>query len=79
MAETEMPSSTASAFEQWLKEQIQHLSVDTLLKNTITCTACGEVQGIYVIDYQGQKFRLGMEKTYAFLSFVKESGHSVNI
>lgn len=65
--------SLEDAFQDWLKAQISHLSLETLRSNTVTCTACGEILGTYIIDYKGQEFRLSGEEAYAFLKFVQES------
>jgi hypothetical protein len=61
------------AFQDWLKAQILQLSVDTLKSNAVTCTACGEILGTYIIDYNGDRFRLPLEQTYAFLKFIQEN------
>ncbi len=60
-------------FETWLKERIFQLSVDTLKSETVTCTACGEVLGTYIVDYRGHRFRYSLGEAHAFLSFVKET------
>ncbi|NJL46085.1 MAG: hypothetical protein HC922_11030 [Leptolyngbyaceae cyanobacterium SM2_3_12] len=57
--------------EPWLREQILQLSVDTLSAGLLTCTACEEVFGDYILEYNGEKFRLPASKTYAFLQFIK--------
>jgi hypothetical protein len=68
-----IPNSTITeAFQDWLKAQILQLSVDTLKSSAVTCTACGEVLGTYIIDYKGERFRLSLEETYAFLKFIAE-------
>ncbi len=68
-----IPNPTiAAALEDWLKAQILHLSVETLKSNAVTCTACGEILGTYIIDYQGERFRLSLEQAYAFLKFLAE-------
>ena len=59
-----------AGYEAWLQEQIRQLSVTALSSNALTCNACGEVAGTYIIDYQGHTFRLGGEETYSFLSFI---------
>jgi hypothetical protein len=59
-------------FDHWLTAQIEKLSVDTLKDEAITCTACGEVTGEYIIEYKGNKFRYPADKTYAFLMFVAQ-------
>jgi hypothetical protein len=56
--------------DQWLEEQIRHLSTDLLAIGTYTCTACGEVVGEYIIDHSGEKFRLSKAETYSFLKFI---------
>jgi hypothetical protein len=69
-----IPNPTVTeALQDWLKAQILHLSVETLKSNAVTCTACGEVLGTYIIDYQGDRFRLSPEQTYAFLKFIQEN------
>jgi len=60
-------------FQDWLKAQILQLSVDTLKLNAVTCHACGEVLGTYIIDYKGDRFRLSLEEAYAFLKFIQEN------
>ena len=68
-----IPNPTITeAFQDWLKAQILQLSVDTLKSNAVTCTACGEVLGTYIIDYNDNRFRLPLEQTYAFLKFIQE-------
>ena len=70
---TMMPNPTNTGdFKDWLKAQILQLSVDTLKSNAVTCTACGEVLGTYIIDYQGDRFRLSLEQAYALLKFIQE-------
>lgn len=69
-------SSVETAFESWLKVQILQLSVDTLKSKAITCTACGEVLGTYIIEYQGCQFRYSPAEAYAFLKFVAEMAKS---
>jgi hypothetical protein len=76
-----MTSSTSGSligdvFETWLKDQIFRLSVDTLKSKAITCTACGEVLGTYIIEYQGERFRYSPGEAYAFLKFVEETQSS---
>lgn len=66
-------STLTEAFQDWLKAQILQLSVDTLKFQAITCTACGEVLGTYIIDYKGERFRLPLEQIYAFLKFIQEN------
>ncbi|MGK7906898.1 MAG: hypothetical protein AB4040_06670 [Synechococcus sp.] len=61
------------AFQEWVMQEIQQLSVSTLRSEAITCTACGETQGTYIIEYRGQTFRLPAADAYAFLKFVDET------
>lgn len=75
MVQSNPDSAVSLAFEEWMKTQILKLSVDTLKEQAITCTACGEVLGTYIIDYKGTRFRFSPERTYAFLKFLLE-GHS---
>lgn len=70
MYQAELDSSLSDTFTAWLEEQIRNLSVETLKSDTITCTACGEIAGSYIIDYHGTTYRLPADKTYAFLQFV---------
>ncbi|MEL6326095.1 MAG: hypothetical protein AAFQ61_04215 [Cyanobacteria bacterium J06626_23] len=60
-------------FHQWLTEEIRKLSVETLSKAALTCTACGEIEGNYVIEYQGAKLSCSPEQAYAYLVFVAQS------
>jgi hypothetical protein len=57
-------------YEDWLTAQIRQLSIEALKTQTLTCNACGEIAGTYIIDYDGQTFRLPGEEAYAFLSFI---------
>jgi hypothetical protein len=65
--------SIETALETWLKERVFQLSVDTLKSDTVTCTACGEVLGTYIVEYRGNRFRYSLGEAYAFLSFVRET------
>ncbi|MEL6382420.1 MAG: hypothetical protein AAFQ89_08100 [Cyanobacteria bacterium J06626_18] len=67
---TQFDLKVVPGYESWLEEQIRQLSVEALKTNTLTCTACGEVAGSYIIEYDGQSFRLPSEETYVFLSFI---------
>jgi hypothetical protein len=62
-----------TAFEAWMQAQILQLSVDTLKLEAVTCTACGEILGTYIIDYRGDRYRYPMSRTYAFLKFIADS------
>lgn len=66
--------ATATAFEEWLKAEILKLSVDTLKHQAVTCTACGEILGTYIVDYKGTAFRFSAERAYAFLKFLLARG-----
>jgi hypothetical protein len=68
-----LDATTVEQFEAWLKTEILKLSVDTLKEQAVTCTACGEVLGTYIIDYKGERLRFSAERTYAFLKFLLES------
>ncbi|NER83367.1 MAG: hypothetical protein F6K42_28205 [Leptolyngbya sp. SIO1D8] len=57
-------------YDSWLTEQIRQLSVTALKASALTCNACGEVAGTYIIEYDGQTFRLPGEETYTFLNFI---------
>ncbi|MFB2893509.1 hypothetical protein ACE1CI_11405 [Aerosakkonemataceae cyanobacterium BLCC-F50] len=72
-------SSIETTFETWLKNQILKLSIDTLKLKAITCTACGEVLGTYIIDYQGKQFHYTSGEAYAFLKFLEETADSLEI
>ena len=56
--------------DQWIADQIRKLSVDTIASGTFTCTACGEVQGDYIVVYKGETFRFDAMTTYAVLQFL---------
>ena len=56
--------------EQWLAKRIRDLSVEALASSAFTCTACGEVAGEYLVDYEGKTFRFDTATTYAFLEFI---------
>ena len=60
-------------FEAWLEQRIATLSVDALNRNVLTCTACGEVTGDYIIEYRGESLRYQAPKAYAFLKYVLET------
>lgn len=70
MYQSELESQLSTPFTQWLEEQIRILSVETLKSETITCTACGEIAGSYIIDYHGTTYRFPATQAYAFLQFV---------
>ncbi|HEY9695929.1 MAG TPA: hypothetical protein V6D10_01470 [Trichocoleus sp.] len=66
-------SPIEAAFDSWLKAQVLQLSVDTLKSKALTCTACGEILGTYIIEYQGKRFRYSPAEAYAFLKFIAET------
>ncbi len=70
MYQSELDSPLAETFQHWVEEKIRHLSVETLKSDTITCTACGEIAGSYIIDYHGTTYRFPAAEAYAFLQFV---------
>lgn len=74
MVQPSLDPSLADAFDAWMKAEILKLSVDTLKSQAVTCTACGEVLGTYIIDYKGNQMRLSTEQTYAFLKFLLAQG-----
>ena len=74
MSQSDVEQLIMPAFERWMTEQIKQLSVDTLSSEVLTCTACPEVLGDYIVEYKSASLRMPAEKTYAFLRYVKE-GH----
>ncbi|MGF1457417.1 MAG: hypothetical protein ACFBSG_00160 [Leptolyngbyaceae cyanobacterium] len=62
-------------YEPWLEAKIRELSLAVLDTNTLTCNACGEIKGTYIIEYDGQTFRLPGAETLAFLAFIDEQAH----
>ncbi|NEQ31917.1 MAG: hypothetical protein F6K04_13090 [Leptolyngbya sp. SIO4C5] len=79
MSQQNPQSEIWQPFNQWLHQQIMQLSVDMLSAGLLTCTACEKAFGEYILEYQGEKFRLPAGATYAFLNFVQattaESSH----
>jgi hypothetical protein len=67
---TELTLETIPDYTSWLEEQIRQLSIQALQTNAVTCNACGETIGTYIVEYAGQTFRLSGERTYAFLNFI---------
>ncbi|MEM9008353.1 MAG: hypothetical protein AAGE59_33195 [Cyanobacteria bacterium P01_F01_bin.86] len=67
---TKFDLKVVPGYESWLEEQIRQLSVEALKAGTLTCTACGEVAGSYIIEYDEQAFRLPGEEAYTFLCFI---------
>ena len=57
-------------YQPWLEEQVRRLSVAALSASALTCNACGEVAGTYIVEYQNQTFRLAGEEALAFLEFI---------
>ncbi|MEM9215445.1 MAG: hypothetical protein AAGD25_14005 [Cyanobacteria bacterium P01_F01_bin.150] len=58
--------------DRWLADQIRQLSVDVLSQSTFTCTECGEVAGDYIINKDGNTFRLKSGDAYALLKFIAQ-------
>ena len=56
--------------QPWIAERIRELSVETIASGTFTCTACGEIEGDYIVTYRGQTLRFDTYATYAFLRYV---------
>ena len=65
-----LASPIVEQLDNWLARLIRELSVDALASGTFTCTACGEVAGDYIVDYEGKTYRFDTVTTYAFLEFV---------
>lgn len=65
-----LESPTFSQLNTWLAKRIRDLSVDALASQAFTCTACGEVAGEYLVDYEGKTYRFDTATTYAFLEFI---------
>ncbi|MDB9527295.1 hypothetical protein PN498_14945 [Oscillatoria sp. CS-180] len=63
-------SPALQQFDSWLEQQIKDLSVDALSREAMTCTACPQVIGDYIIEYQGESLRFPAPKAYAFLRYV---------
>lgn len=78
MSPSKVEQSIMPALEQWMAEQVNQLSVDTLSEGVLTCTACPKVLGDYIVEYKGESMRLSAEKTYAFLQYAK-AGHLKHI
>jgi hypothetical protein len=69
-------SASTEEFEAWLMAQVRALSVDALRVGIATCTACGEIQGDYIIEFKGKKLRYPLHTTYAFLQFILASSNA---
>ena len=65
-----LDSPVFSQLDTWLTKRIRELSVDALASQAFTCTACGEVAGEYLVDYEGKTYRFATATTYAFLDFI---------
>ena len=65
-----LESPVFSQLDQWLTKRIRDLSVDALASKAFTCTACGEVEGEYIVDYDGKTYRFDTATTYSFLEFI---------
>lgn len=67
---TKFDLKVVPGYEEWLAAKIRQLSVEALTQQTLTCNACGEIAGTYIIEYEGQTFRLPGEEALAFLAFI---------
>jgi hypothetical protein len=67
-----LDSAVITLFEAWMKTQILQLNVDTLKSEAVTCTACDEILGTYIMEYKGCRFRYPLPRAYAFLKFIQE-------
>mgnify|MGYP001796343850 FL=1 len=67
---TKFDLKVVPGYEDWLAAQVRQLSIAALKTSTLTCNACGEVSGAYIIEYEGQRFRLPGEEALAFLQFI---------
>ena len=65
-----LESPVFTQLDQWLTRRIRELSVDALASKAFTCTACGEVEGEYLVDYEGKTYRFDTATTYSFLEFI---------
>ncbi|MEM8614554.1 MAG: hypothetical protein AAGF93_21260 [Cyanobacteria bacterium P01_H01_bin.105] len=65
-----LESPVFTQLERWLAKRIRELSVDAIASQAFTCTACGEVAGEYLVDYEGKTYRFDTATTYAFLEFI---------
>ncbi|MEM9906206.1 MAG: hypothetical protein AAF921_14400 [Cyanobacteria bacterium P01_D01_bin.44] len=65
-------SAVFGQFDQWIADRIRKLSVETIASGAFTCTACGEIEGDYIVVYEGETFRFDAMTTYAFLQFILE-------
>ncbi len=63
-------------YDEWIAAKIRALSVEALRLEAVTCNACGEIVGTYIIEYDGQTFRLPGEEALAFLAYIVESSQS---
>ena len=67
---TKFDLKVVPGYEAWLAAKIRQLSVEALEQKTLTCNACGEIAGTYIVEYDGQTFRLPGEEALAFLEFI---------
>ena len=67
---TNLPAPLRSDFNAWLEAEIQRLSLDALPSDVVTCTACGEMLGSYIVEHQGTSLRLSAMEAYSFLEFM---------
>lgn len=69
-------SASTTEFEAWLTAQVRQLSVEALSVGIATCTACGEIQGDYIVEFKGEKLRYPLHTAYAFLQFILASSNA---
>lgn len=69
---THIEPAVFGQFDQWITQRIRQLSVGTMTSGLITCTACGEVEGDYILAYKGETFRFDTVTTYAILQLMLE-------
>lgn len=65
-----LESPEFAQLENWLTKRIRELSINALNSRAFTCTACGEVTGEYLVDYNDKTYRFDTATTYAFLEFI---------
>ena len=63
-------------YDEWIAAKIRSLSVEALSLKAVTCNACGEIVGTYIIEYDGQTFRLSGEEALTFLAYIIESSQA---
>ncbi|MEO0828110.1 MAG: hypothetical protein AAFY20_26530 [Cyanobacteria bacterium J06639_14] len=69
---TRIEPAVFGQFDPWMTQRIRQLSFSTMASGLFTCTACGEVEGDYILAYKGETFRFDTMTTYAILQFMLE-------